>query len=216
MKKPALIIASLAFATGGFAALTAQDASPPQLGRVDPGVISGGTYTADAGHSLVSWRVNHFGFNDYFGLFGDVSGSLTLDPERPGQAKVDVTIPVAKVTTASAGLTDHLLRAGKDGAEPDFFGPEPEAARFVSNTVEISPGGMTAEVTGDLTLNGVTKPVELQVRFTGAGISPMNKRETVGFEAKGTIKRSDFGIEYGLPMVGDDVDLEITTAFEKH
>ena len=118
-------------------------------GQKDASRVTAGTYKTDPGHSLIGWEVNHFGFNDYFGIFGDVAGTLTIDPANPNAAKVDVTIPVAKVTTASAGLTSHLLRAGKDGGKPDFFGPAPADARFVSTKVVAS--GMTAKITGNLT-----------------------------------------------------------------
>ena len=128
---------------------------------------------------------------------------------------VDVTVPITSVAVVSDGLRDHLMRPGKDGAEPDFFGPEPEPARFVSRSVEVGPGGVTADVSGYLTMNGVTRPVDLYVRFTGAGTNPMNERATIGFEGRTSIQRSDFGIDYALPMVGDDVTLEITAAFEK-
>ena len=182
-------------------------------GQKDASRVTAGTYKTDPGHSLIGWEVNHFGFNDYFGIFGDVAGTLTIDPANPNAAKVDVTIPVAKVTTASAGLTSHLLRAGKDGGKPDFFGPAPADARFVSTKVVAS--GTTAKITGNLTLNGVTKEVTLDAEFTGAGANPFNKKETIGFEADTTIKRSDFGIAYALPMVSDEVELDISVAFEK-
>jgi polyisoprenoid-binding protein YceI len=182
-------------------------------GQKDASRVTAGTYKTDPGHSLIGWEVNHFGFNDYFGIFGDVAGTLTIDPANPNAAKVDVTIPVAKVTTASAGLTSHLLRAGKDGGKPDFFGPTPADARFVSTKVVAS--GMTAKITGNLTLNGVTKEVVLDAEFTGAGNNPFNKKATIGFEAETTIKRSDFGIAYALPMVSDEVELDISVAFEK-
>jgi polyisoprenoid-binding protein YceI len=181
---------------------------------VDVSKVSGGSYTADAGHSLIGWRVNHFGFNDYFGIFGDVTGTLMLDPKNPAASKVDVTIPVSKVVTASAGLTNHLLRAGKDGGKPDFFGPSPSDARFVSTSVK--PQGQMAMITGNLTLNGVTKPVTLHAHLSGAGTNMFNKKETVGFHAKGSIIRSQWGIGYGAPAaVSDKVDLDITVAFEK-
>lgn len=182
-------------------------------GQKDASRVTAGTYKTDPGHSLIGWEVNHFGFNDYFGIFGDVAGTLTIDPANPNAAKVDVTIPVAKVTTASAGLTSHLLRAGKDGGKPDFFGPAPADARFVSTKVVAS--GMTAKITGNLTLNGVTKEVVLDAEFTGAGNNPFNKKATIGFEADTTIKRSDFGIAYGLPVISDEVELDISVAFEK-
>ena len=123
-------------------------------------------------------------------------------------------IPVANVVTANAGLTDHLLRAGRDGGKPDFFGPDPAAARFVSTSV--MPQGTKAMVHGDLTLNGVTKPVVIDAEFTGAGKAMMPpNRLTLGFEGTTTIKRSDFGLTTFVPMVSDEVELDITAAFEK-
>jgi polyisoprenoid-binding protein YceI len=194
--------------------LIAQSA-PQAPGAKDVARVTAGNYTADPGHTLIGWRVDHLGFNDHFGIFGSVSGTLSLDPKNPNAAKVDMTIPVSKVTTASAGLTGHMLRAGKDGGKPDFFGPTPADAKFVSTKVETT--GTTAKITGDLTLNGVTKPVVLDAEFSGAGTAPamMGGKETVGFHAKSTIKRSDFGIAYGIPLVSDEVELEITVAFEK-
>lgn len=182
-------------------------------GQKDVSRVTAGTYKADPGHSLIGWEVNHFGFNDYYGLFGDVAGTLMIDPANPNAAKVDVTIPVSKVTTASAGLTSHLLRPGKDGGKPDFFGAAPADAHFVSTKVVAS--GMTAKITGNLTLNGVTKEVTFDAEFTGAGANPFNKKETIGFEAETEIKRSDFGIAYGLPVISDEVELDISVAFEK-
>ena len=183
-----------------------------QPGKPDPAAITGGAYTVDAGHTIVKWEVDHLGFTPYFGLFGDVTGTLQLDPKNPAAAKVDVTIPVSKVTTTSTGLTGHLMRAGADGKPADFFGPSPADARFVSTQVVVD--GQQATITGNFTLNGVTKPVTLDVDFFGAGVG-MNKKETVGFQAETTIKRSDFGISMGIPMVSDEVELEIHAAFEK-
>jgi polyisoprenoid-binding protein YceI len=207
--------AIFAVATGGItAAPTIFAQSAPQApGAPDPSRVTAGTYAADPSHSLIGWEVNHFGFNDYYGIFGDIEGTLVIDPANLADAKVDVAIPVANVTTASKGLTEHLLRPGKDGANPDFFGPAPAPARFVSTAVTAK--GMTAMVTGNLTLNGVTKPVTFEAEFTGAGNNPFNKKATVGFEAEVAIKRSDFGVNYGIPLVSDEVELDISVAFEK-
>jgi polyisoprenoid-binding protein YceI len=140
---------------------------------------------------------------------------LTIDPKNPGGAKVDVTIPVSKIVTASAGLNQHLFRPGKDGGKPDFFGPNPANARFVSTKVVAS--GETARVTGDFTLNGITRPVTLDVTFYGAGKLPptMGGKENIGFRGTGTIKRSDFGLGFFAPALGDEVKLEIAAAFQK-
>ena len=188
--------------------------SAPQVpGAKDITRVTAGTYNTDPGHTLIGWRVSHFGFNDYFGIFGDATGTLTLDPATPNASKVNITIPVSKVTTASAGLSGHLLRAGKDGGKADFFGPAPSDAKFVSTSVVAN--GTTAKITGDLTLNGITKPVVLDTTFSGVGDNPFNKKATIGFHATTTIKRSEFGVTYGIPVVSDAVQLDISVAFEK-
>ena len=188
---------------------------PTTPGAPDRSRVTAGTYAADPGHTMVVWEVDHFGFSKYTGIFGDVTGTLVIDPANPAASKVDVTIPVAKVTTANAGLTGHLLRAGKDGGKPDFFGAVPVDAKFVSSSVVLDDDGDEAKVVGNLTLNGVTKPVTLDVDFHGAGTNPYNKKATVGFQAEGKIRRSDFGVAYGIPAVSDEVELEIHAAFEK-
>lgn len=184
-------------------------------GAKNPAAITGGTYTVDTNHTLVGWRVNHLGFNDYFGIFGSPTGTLMLDPKNPNAAKVEITIPVSKVVTASPGLTSHLLRPSKDGGKPDFFGPTPADATFVSTKVIAT--GQRAKIGGNLTLNGVTKPVMLDAEFAGAGKMPaqMGGKENVGFHARAAIKRSDFGITTALPFVSDAVALDITVAFQK-
>jgi polyisoprenoid-binding protein YceI len=197
------------------AATTVTATAQQAPGTKNPAAITGGTYTADPGHTLVTWTLDHMGFSPYTGIFGDVSGTLTLDPKNPSAAKVDMTIPVSKVTTASSGLTDHLTRAGKDGGKPDFFGANAADARFVSTSVRVS--GQTAKVTGNLTLNGVTRPVTLDATFYGAGKAPemMGGKENVGFHATGQIQRSQFGLGFGVPVVGDTVKLDIAAAFQK-
>ena len=187
-------------------------------GAKDAARVTAGTYKADPHHTLVGWGVNHLGITPYFGIFGDVNGSLTLDPKNIPAAKLDVTIPVSKVTTASAGLTEHLFKApAKAGDKPDFFGPSPADARFVSTSVVPGSNVGEATVTGNLTLNGVTKPVTLEVEFYGAGKMPaeMGGGEQIGFEAESTIRRSDFGLAGFIPLVSDEVELHIVAAFAK-
>ena len=214
MKKRSLILAAIGtLSFGGIAALHAQEA--PQLpGQKDASRITGGSYSTDPAHTLVQWNVSHFGFNDYFGLFGDIEGTLVLDPANPAAAQVDITVPIADVTVASEGLRNHLLRPGSDGGDPDFFGPAPAPARFTSTMVHpFSP--TEAVIMGNLTMNGVTRPVSILAEFTGAGANPMSSVETVGFHGKTTITRSEFGVDYAVPFVSDEVELTISAAFEK-
>lgn len=215
MKSPKLITAFAAsLALGSVATLSAQNPQVQVPGTMDASRITAGTYAADPAHTLIGWRANHFGFNDYLGLFGSIEGTLQLDPADIESSRVDVTVPIRMLTVASDGLRDHVLRPGKDGGAPDFFGAEPAPARFVSTQVRRT-ADIAAEITGQLTLNGVTRPVTITAEFTGAGANPMNRKETVGFEGSTTIKRSEFGVAYGIPMVSDEVELAISAAFEK-
>ena len=212
MKTTLLALALLGSGALAVTALAAQDTQAP--GAVDVSRVAVGTYALDAAHTQVGWRVSHFGFNDYFGLFGDISGTMELDPANVEAASFDITIPIASVAVSSEGLKDHLLRPGKDGAAPDFFGPEPAPARFVSTSVRRT-GDTTAEVTGQLTMNGKTGPVTLDIELSGAGLNPYNQKQTVGSEGTTVIDRTQWGVAYGVPLVGKDVELTVSAAFEK-
>ena len=174
----------------------------------DPAQIQTGTYAVDPGHTQVGWRVSHMGFSNYAGGFSDVSGTLELQPKNPAAAKLSVKIPVASVATTSAKLTDELK--GDQWLDAAKF---PDMT-FVSTKV-VPAGKDHAKVTGDLTLHGVTKPVTLDVTLIGAGVNPLSKKYTVGFEATGTLKRSEFGVKTYVPLIGDELHLTIAGAFEK-
>lgn len=215
MRKLKFTLVAAGAAALAIGSLNAQQGGPPQLpGAMDVSRVEAGTYAADASHTLVGWRANHFGFNDYFGIFGNITGTLTLDPANLAAATVDMTIPISSVVTASDGLTEHLTRAGADGRPADFFGADPAPAKFVSTSVEPT-GGTSANITGNLTMNGQTKPVVIATEFTGAGNNPFTQKKTVGFEGRTTLKRSDWGLGGMVPMISDEIDLEITVAFEK-
>lgn len=201
-------------AVAAFAA-TGAFADAPQQEAMDTSTITSGTYATDPNHSLVGWRLDHLGFNDYFGILGDAAGTLVLDTENLANSTVDVTVPLNSPTVASAGLRDHLLRAGADGGAPDFFGPNPEPARFVSTAVH-QTGEDTAHIMGNLTFNGQTHPVTIEAELAGMGTNMMSRKETVGFHGTTTITRSQWGMGWGTQFgLGDEVELDITVAFEK-
>lgn len=208
-----ILAAALVLTTAVATPLVAQQAGMP--GSKNVAAITGGTYTADANHTLVKWEVNHLGFTPLWGLFGGITGTLQLDPKNPTAAKVDVTIPVSKLQTGVPGFTAHLLKPAGENGKADFFGANPADARFVSTGVTVS--GETAKIAGNLTLNGVTKPVTLDAKFYGAGKMPaqMGGKENVGFEAETKIRRSEFNLGMAVPMVSDEVKLKIAAAFEK-
>lgn len=196
-------VLAAAFALGP---VVAQD-TPALPGAPDPARVQAGTYAVDPMHTQVAFTVNHFGFSNYVGLFGMATGSLTIDPAQPAKARVSIEIPMNEVRTSSTELDQHLKG-------PDFLDTKQyPTAKFVSTAVKVD--GTTAEITGNLTLHGVTRPVTLDAQFTGAGTQPMNKKLNVGFSGVTTIKRSEFGIGKYVPLVSDEVELAITVAFEK-
>lgn len=169
--------------------------------------VQAGTYKIDPDHTQVIWSVDHFGFSRLYGMVGGMSGTLRLDPARLDQAVVQVDIPLSGLTVTSPGFAKHLQTA-------DLFDTAKfPTARFVSR--QVTARGQQATIAGDLTIKGVTKPVVLQARFHGAGANPMNKAETVGFSATAKLNRSDFNLGYAVPAVSDEVQLEITAAFER-
>ncbi|MCB1782512.1 MAG: polyisoprenoid-binding protein [Alphaproteobacteria bacterium] len=159
------------------------------------------TYTLDPTHTAITFHIDHFGFSKPSGKFMDVSGQVVLDEENPAASSVSVTIPVADVNTGVAKLDEHLKTA-------DFFDvAQFPTAEFKSTSVELT-GESTAKVHGDLTLHGVTKPVTLDVTLNKLAEN-MFKKQTAGFTASTTIKRSDFGITTYLPNLGDEIALNI-------
>ena len=160
-----------------------------------------GTWTIDPSHSEVGFTVRHL-VSKVRGQFETFEGTLTTGATLE-ETRANASIDLNSVNTRDAGRDGHLRSA-------DFFDVENHGPMTFATT---SFNGQTA--TGELTLKGVTKPVTLNAKFTGAGKGPMNQLETVAFEATTTIKRSDFGISYGVPFVPDEVPLQITVAFEK-
>ena len=140
------------------------------------------------------------GFTTWFGDFTNASGTLTLNPAKPAASTLSVTVPIATVSTTNAKLDSELKEA--DWLDAAKF----PTATFTATRITASAG--TAKVAGTLTLHGVTKPVVFAVKFNGAGINPLDKAYTVGFEVRGQIKRSEFGVSKYIPLVGDDVQLD--------
>ena len=195
-----IVAASISLLAGG--AVVAQAA----LTR-SPAEVQAGDYALDSDHGKITWSVDHLGFSTYKGQFVNVDADLTLDPANPSAATLIATIPLTDVDSNSDGLDAHLQTA-------DFFDTANHpVARYVSRSVTVDPSDPDrATVQGDLTLRGVTRPVSMTVRFNQAGPS-MGGAYRAGFDGEATIKRSDFGIDYALPVLGDEVSLHIEGEF---
>jgi polyisoprenoid-binding protein YceI len=192
----------------GLVAAPAVAAAPAGPASTDPKAVQAGSYAVEPGHTRVQFTVSHMGFTEWYGDFTGASGSLTLDPAKPQAAKLDISIPTASVSTTNAKLDGELKSA-------DWFGADQyPTIRFVATKV-VPTGAATASITGDLTFHGVTRPVTLAARFHGAGVNPLDKAYTVGFDATTTIRRSDYGVKTYVPLIGDEVAIRISAAFEK-
>ena len=159
------------------------------------------TYTVDAGHTVPAFEVKHLGMSTQRGLFTKASGKITID-RTAKKGNADITIDMASVSTSVSKLNDHLKAS-------DFFDVEKfPTATFKGSDFKFD-GDKLVSVGGNLTLKGVTKPVTLAVSAFNCGNHPMNKKAMCGADASVTIKRTDFGINYGVPALGDDVKLSI-------
>jgi polyisoprenoid-binding protein YceI len=177
-----------------------------QVASADPASVKAGTYKVDPYHTQADFAISHFGFTNFHGIFSQASGTLVLDPAKPAAAKLQITIPIQSVDTTVAPLDTQLK------GDQWFDVAKYPNATFTSTRIVLS-GKDSAVIAGNLTLHGVTKAVTLKAHFIGAGVNPLDKTFNAGFEATGTIKRSDFGVSTYVPLVGDDVSLTIAGAF---
>jgi polyisoprenoid-binding protein YceI len=159
------------------------------------------TYAVDPVHSFFQFKVGHFGIGNVYGRFNDVSGKVIHDPAAPASDVFDIEVKTASVDTHSEARDKHLR-------SPDFFNAQQFAtATFKSKSVQATDA-KNLQVTGDFTLNGVTKSLTIPVTVIGVGKGPQGETR-IGGEARFTINRSDYGIKTFLPAITDEVELTI-------
>jgi len=165
------------------------------------------TYVLDPEHTYVQWGVSHFGFSTVSGKWM-ANGTLELDEANPQNSKLNVEIPLSNIATGIPILDERLK------SNLFFDVAKYPTATFVSDKIERT-GKKTAKVHGTLTLHGVSKPVTLSVVLNKEGMHPYAKKKALGFSAKTTVKRSDFGISlYADKGVSDTVNIEIEAEAE--
>ena len=197
-------IIAMLFAVSLVTAASAQSVSP------DPKQAPTGRYALETRHSQLLFAIVHAGLSEYYGRFDKLSGSLNFDSAEPEKSAVSIAIDTSSIDVPSQQLIGEL--AGKAVFDAQIF----PSATFRSTSV-VRTGPQTGKMTGDLTIKNITKPVTLDVTFTGGRIDPMGSSYAIGFEATATIKRTDFGIT-GMPwepFVGDDVKLIIEAVFQQ-
>ncbi len=158
------------------------------------------TWVVDPVHSGVAFKIRNF-FSKVPGHFSDFKGSIVYDPEKPELSRAEAVIQVSSIDTDNKKRDDHLR-------SPDFFDAAKNPAIVFTSTAWRKTGDNQFEVAGNLTMLGKTKPITLKVTLLGVG--PGRQGSVVsGWEATGTLKRSDWGMTAGLPAVSDEVDLNI-------
>lgn len=160
-------------------------------------------YVLDASHSQIMFTYNHLGFSTGVGMFSGFEGEISFDAEDPAASSVNVSFPVRSMLTGWEGRFEHFMSG-------DFFGAdEDEMVTFASTGIEVT-GDNTALITGDLTLNGVTKSVVLDAKLNQTGMHPMAEKEWAGFDATTTLLRSDYEVGAFAPYVSDEVEVMIS------
>lgn len=161
-----------------------------------------GEYVLEKSHASIVFKVLHMGLANYTMRFNDFDATVELDPAAPEQSKLNVTITPGSFDSNDDKLLAHVLNK-------DFFDVENHPTmRFTSTRIE-KTGANTGKIHGDLTMLGVTKPIVLDATFNNGGQHPYFKKYALGFSATTTVKRSEFGMNYGIPMVSDDVPVAI-------
>ena len=206
----AALIANFALA-GATLASTASDEAP----AASTAPVPAGAYTIDKSHTSLIFLVSHLGFSTYTGRFTRIDAQLHFDPRNIPASRLNVNIDPRSIEAdnAPSGFIDAL--AGKDWLDAERF----PAMSFVSQSIERT-GAETFRIRGELTMRGVTKPLALNARYNGGYAGhPLDPNARIGFSAIGALKRSDFGVSYGIPVpgttfgVGDEVEIVIETEF---
>lgn len=189
-------------------------AQAPAMAKVSD--LPAGVYTLEKSHASLTWKVSHLGLSNYTARFTEFDAQLTLDPKNPAAAKVEATInPLSVETDYPNQAEKNFNKELAEGAQW-FNGTKFPAMTFKSTKVEMT-GERTANIMGDLTMLGLTKPVTLAATFNGGYTQKPFGAEGVagiGFSATGTIKRSEWGFTTYVPAIGDEVQLALEVEFE--
>lgn len=195
--------------SAALAALALSAAGCVSAPSIAPDAVVAGAYALDPSHASLVWRISHGeGLSHFTARFDRFDAALDFDPASPADARVDVTVEAASVSTGMPDFDAQIARAVFDAED------HPEI-RFVSTAVTVT-GENTAQVTGDLTFRGVTAPATLDVTYNGGANDPIRGADVVGFSATGTLDRTAFGADAYVNFgVGAVVELQIEAEFLK-
>lgn len=164
--------------------------------------VAGDTYALDKPHTQIKFSVNRGGWTRIAGWFEKFDGLIVFDEADVTKSSVEATIDTGSINTGFARRDAHLR-------SPDFFNAKEIPTMTFKSTGVVKTGDKTGKITGNFTMLGVTKPVTLDVTFNRKAVHPRAKKVFTGFTAVGTLKRSDFGMKYGMGPIGDEISIEI-------
>jgi len=167
-----------------------------------------GTYQIDPQHTSVLFKINHMGMSTFVGRFNSAEAALEFDPAHMENASLSAVINIASIDVNNAELKQTLLGTSWFAAE------RYPQAMFKTTSVQVIDQSR-ARFTGNLTLHGVTAPIVLEVTFNGGGENMLTGRYTIGFTATTRFNRSQFGMDYLIPAIGDEVNVEVFAEFQK-
>lgn len=175
---------------------------------LDPKTAPYGLYKIDPDHTSVTFKINHLGFSRYTGRFDKIEGYMNFNNNQPEASTVDVTVYTNSINVNNTKLEEDLR------TNHWFNVIEFPRATFHATRIDRT-GPMTGKVSGDFTLLGIKRRLILDATFIGTGVNEFNKKQVLGFSAVGSFERSDFGMSNLLPMLGNEVLLEIEAEFDK-
>lgn len=160
-------------------------------------------YALDASHSQILFSYDHMGYSTTWGMFSGFEGEISFDKEDPAASSVAVSMPTKAMFTGWEARTEQFL-------SEDFFGAtDKDSITFVSRRIEVT-GENTADITGDLSMNDVTRSVVLAARLNQTGMHMISNKAWIGFDATTTLLRSEFGLGQFAPFISDEVSVQIS------
>lgn len=198
---PALAALALAFSAPALA----------QAPKLQTAEAPSGTYVSDQSHTSVTFKVRHLGLSNYTARFTKVQSTVDYDAADPTRSRLNVTIDPKSLRTDFPFPEKEDFDAVLAGEKWLDAAKNPEI-RFVSRAIKRT-GPKRGQLTGDLTLHGVTKPVTLDATWSGAVVHPFRKVPVFGVSARGTFNRSDFGVSNLVPLVSDEVEVVVEAEY---
>ena len=168
-----------------------------------------GSYAVDKAHTTILFKVNHMGFSTFVGRFNEFEASLDFDSEHIERSNLHAIVNMASVDVNNPSFEDSLK--GRFWFDVERY---PQAI-FTTHSASVTGSGKLTFL-GDLTFLGKTLPFSVDVKFNGSATNLLTQKYTLGFDASGILKRSDYGLDQYIPAVGDEITLEIYAEFQRN